>query len=126
MAKVVHDDVLDGAWDIIRNNCTRMTACAGQPASFAAANIGGANFLADVTMAATDFTKANGDTSGRKVTAAQKTGVTVDNSGTADHVALLDVTLSKLLYVTTATSQALTAGNTMTFNAWDAEIADPT
>lgn len=81
--------------------------------------------LADVAMAGTDFTHANGDTSGRKTTVGQKTGVTVDASGTADHVALLDTTNKKLLYVTTATSQALTAGNTLTFNAWDVEIADP-
>jgi hypothetical protein len=32
---------------------------------------------------------------------------------------------SALLYVTTCTSQALTAGNTVTVPAWDIEIADP-
>lgn len=123
MAKTVHDDVLDGALNIVKNNCTRMTACSAQPTTYTEANATYA--LADVTMAAGDFTLANGDTSGRKLTVAQKTGVTVDASGTANHVALLDVTNSKLLYVTTCSNQALTAGNTMTFNAWDIEIADP-
>ena len=81
--------------------------------------------LADAAMAGTDFTIADGDTSGRKTTIGPKSGVTVAASGTADHVALLDTTTKTLLYVTTATSQALTAGNTLTFDAWDVEIADP-
>lgn len=81
--------------------------------------------LADTAMAGTDFTHADGDTSGRKTSVSQKTGVPVDASGTADHVALLDTTAKRLLYVTTATSQTLTAGNTLTLNGWDIEIADP-
>lgn len=124
MAKSVHDDVLDGALNIIKNNCTRMVACSAQPTTYTEANATYA--LADVTMASGDFTNANGDTSGRKTTVAAKSSVTVDTSGTANNVALLDVTNSKLLYVTTCTSQALTSGNTVNFPAWDIEIADPT
>jgi hypothetical protein len=124
MAKAVHDDVLDGAHDIIRNNCTRMVACSAQPTTYTEGNSTYA--LADVTMASGDFTKANGDVSGRKLTVAAKSGVTVDTSGSATHIALLDVTNSKLLYVTTCTTQALTSGNTVNFPAWDIEIADPT
>lgn len=126
MAKAVHDDVLDGAHDIIRNNATRMVACSAQPTTYTEGN---ATFaLADVTMASGDFTKANGDTSGRKVTVGAKSSVLIDTTGTATHVALLDVTNSKLLYVTTCTSQALTANgsNTVNFPAWDIELADPT
>jgi N-acetylglucosamine-6-phosphate deacetylase len=123
VAKSVHDDVLDGALNIIKNNCTRMVACSTQPTTYTEGN---ATFaLADVTMASGDFTAANGDTSGRKLTIAAKSSVTVDTSGTFQHVALLDVTNSKLLYVTTGTSQALTSGNTINFPAWDIEIADP-
>lgn len=126
MAKAVHDDVLDGAHDIIRNNATRMVACSAQPTTYTEGN---ATFaLADVTMASGDFTKANGDTSGRKMTVGAKSSVLIDTTGTATHVALLDVTNSKLLYVTTCTSQALTANgsNTVNFPAWDIELADPT
>lgn len=126
MAKAVHDDVLDGAHDIIRNNATRMVACSAQPTTYTEGN---ATFaLADVTMSSSDFTKANGDTSGRKLTVGAKSSVLIDTTGTATHVALLDVTNSKLLYVTTCTSQALTANgsNTVNFPAWDIELADPT
>lgn len=125
MAKAAHDDVMDGALLVIKNNVTRQVACSAQPTTFTEANATYA--LADVTMASGDFTIANGDTSGRKVTVAAKSGVLIDTSGTANHVALLDVTNSKLLLVTTCTSQALTANgsNTVNFPAWDDEIADP-
>lgn len=125
MAKFAHDDVMDGALNILKNNVTRMTACSAQPTTYAEGNATYA--LADVTMASGDFTLANGDTSGRKVTIAAKSGVLIDTSGTATHVAALDVANSKLLYVTTCTSQALTANgsNTVSFPAWDIEIGDP-
>jgi|SRR6185369_11509816 len=122
MAKSVADSVLDGAFDIL-DQATIMTACSAEPTTRTEAVTTFA--LADVAMTPnTDFTKANGDTSGRKCTVAAKSGVTVDSSGTANHVALCDG--STLLYVTTCTSQALTAANTMNFPAWKIEIADPT
>ena len=124
MAKTVHDDVLDGALNIIKNNCTRMVACSAQPTTYTEGNATYA--LADVTVASGDFTAANGDTSGRKLTVAAKTGVTVDSSGTVTHVCLLDVTNSKLLYVTTTTSQGVSSGGTVDFGSWKIEIADPT
>jgi hypothetical protein len=126
MAKTVHSDVLDGALNILKNNVTRQVACSAQPTTFAEANATYA--LADVTLASADFTNANGDTSGRKTTVAAKSGVLIDATGTATHVALLDVTNSKLLYVTTCTSQALTANgsNTVNFPSWKIEIAAPT
>lgn len=126
MAKTVHDDVLDGALNILKNNVTRMTVCSSQPTTYAEANATYA--LADVTLSSTDFTNANGDSSGRKTTVGAQSSVLIDTSGTATHVALLNVSNSKLLYVTTCTSQALTANgsNTVNFPAWDIEIADPT
>ena len=126
MAKTVHDDVMDAALNYIKNNATRQVACSAQPTTYAEANATYA--LADVTMASTDFTIANGDVSGRKLTVAAKSGVLIDTSGTATYVALLDVTNSKLLAVTSCTSLALTANgsNTVNFPAWDHEFTDPT
>ncbi len=125
MGKKVDDSVLDAALNEIKNKCNLMTACAGEPANFTAANVGGANFLADVAMIGTDFTVSNGDVNGRKVAIASKAGITVDNTGTADHVALLDTVGSVLLYVTTSTALGLTSGSSLTLGAWDVEIADP-
>lgn len=122
VAKSVHDDVLDAAFDVV-DQANLMTACSSQPTTRTEAVTTFA--LADVAMTVnTDYTKADGDTSGRKVTVAAKSGVTIDTSGTATHVALVDG--SRLLYVTTCTSQALTSGGTVDFPAWDIEIADPT
>lgn len=122
MAKSVHDNVLDGAFDVL-DQADIMTACSAEPTTRTEAVT---TFkLADVAMTPnTDYTKANGDTSGRKVTVAAKSSVPVDTSGSATHIALCDAT--RLLYVTTCTSQALTAGNTVNFPAWDIEILDPT
>lgn len=124
MAKATPDAVLDKILDEIAT-ATRMVACSAQPTTYTEANATYA--LADVTMAGGDFTKANGDSSGRKVTMGAKSSVLIDASGTATHVALVRVSDSALLYVTTCTSQALTANgsNTVNFPAWKVEIADP-
>ena len=122
MAKSVHDSVLDGAWGVLDDG-DMMTVCSAEPTTVAEART---TFkLADVAMTpVTDYTKANGDTNGRKCTMAAKSAVPVDTTGTATHVAISTATV--LLYVTTCTSQALTSGNTVNIPAWDAEIADPT
>lgn len=124
MAKAAPDIIMDGALDIIAT-ATRQIACSAQPTTYTEANATYA--LADVTMAGGDFTKANGDTSGRKVTMGAKSSVLIDASGTATHIALVRVSDTALIYVTTCTSQALTANgsNTVNFPAWDIEIADP-
>lgn len=124
MAKWANDLVMDAALDEIAT-ATRMDVCSAQPANFAGI---AAVALADVTLDSGDFSKANGDTSGRKVTVAAQNGILIDASGTATHVALSRVSDSTLLLVTTCTSQALTANGSNTVNvpAFDDEIADPT
>lgn len=123
MAKWANDDVMDVALDEIAKANT-LHICTSQPATRAAAI---SSSLADIALTPGDgngdYTIANGDTSGRKVTIASQDNFLVDTTGTATHVALIDAT--RLLYVTTCTSQVLTAGNTVTVPAWDAEIADP-
>lgn len=123
MGKAAPDATLDALADYI-DQSNIMHVCSAEPANYAGI---AAVSLADVAMTPdTDFTKANGDTNGRKVTVAAKSGVTVDNSGTANHVVLARSTDSTLRYVTTCTSQVLTAGNTVNVPAWDIETADPT
>lgn len=125
MAKACADSVLDGLLDIVATS-TKQIACSAQPTTYAEANATYA--LADIVIDGTDFTKANGDTNGRKTTIAAQSSVLIDTSGTATHIALVITGSSTLLYVTTCTSQALTANgsNTVNFPAWDIEVADPT
>jgi uncharacterized membrane protein len=121
MSKFTPTVVLDAALDKIAT-ATIMTLCSAQPTTRTEAVTTFA--LASVTMASGDFTKAAGDTSGRKVTMAAKSGISVTASGTATHVALCDGT--QVLHVTTVTSQAVTSGNTANIAAWKAEFADVT
>lgn len=120
MAKASPDITIDPALAATAG-ATLMTVCSAQPTTRAQAIT---TFkLADVVMAGADFAIANGDVSGRKVTVAQKADVPIDTTGTATHVALVNATA--LLDVTTTTSQALTAGGTVTIPVWKREIADP-
>lgn len=124
MAKAIPDAILDKTLDEIAT-ATRQILCSAQPTTYTEANSTYA--LADVTLSGADFTKANGDTNGRKVTIGAKSSVLIDASGTGNHIALVRVSDTTLIYVTTCTSQAVTANgsNTVNFPAWDIELADP-
>lgn len=123
MAKQAPDISIDAYFDFL-DQCDRMYVCSSEPANFAAI---AAATLATATMTPdTDYTKANGDVSGRKMTTAAKNGVSVTATGTATHIVLGRTTDSTLRYVTTCTSQALTSGNTVNIPAWKVEVADPT
>ncbi len=122
MGKACDTSVQDGALNVIKTNVTRMVATVGQPASFALAVSG---TLVQATMSTGDFTLAAGVVSGRRVSVAGKAGLTVATAGTADHVSLLDITNSKLLYTTTCPGVALTAGATCSIAVFDIEIQAP-
>lgn len=122
MAKAMNDAGADAALDYW-TDADLMIACSAQPTSYAEATSTYA--LADVAMAGGDFTKTNGDTSGRKVTVAAKSAVDVDVTGDTTHVALVKTGDTTLRYVTTCATVALDASGTVNFGAWDIEIADP-
>lgn len=120
MAKVASIDVLDAGLDVIAE-ATQLIVCAGEPDSRADALT---RALAESeTLTGGSFSKAAGAVSGRRTTVAAQNDLTIDDSGTADHVALIDST--RLIYVTTAPSQVLTEGGSVSVAAWDVEIRDP-
>ncbi len=122
MGKSATDAVLDGTLDIIALG-TILTVCNAEPTTYTEAVT---TFkLADVVIDSGDFTKANGDTNGRKITVGQQATVPIDSSGTATHVAIATTSGTLLRVVTTCTSQALTSGGTVTVPAFDFEISDP-
>ena len=125
MAKWANDNVMDAALDYIAT-ADRLFVCKDQPSDYADA--ASTEDLATVTLTPGsgngDYTIAD-DTSGRKVTIAEQATITVDHTGTATHIALGIAGSSTLVYVTTCTSQALTAGNTVTVPAWKIGIGDP-
>jgi len=124
MGKSVHNDVLDGAWAIIKSATSgQITVCSTEPTTRSHA-------ITSYALAATAFTSANftgptsGSSGGRKLTVNAFNSVSVDSSGSAQHVALVDGT--RLLYVTTCTTQSLTSGNKVNIPSWKMEIGDPT
>lgn len=126
MGKLVPDAQLDAMLLILIANTDRIDVCADTPTTYANSTTGGAFSLGNVAVTAgvgADWSQAAGDTSGRKVTLAEQTGVSVTDSGTATHIAGTDGTAT-LYFVTTCTSQVVTAGNTMTINTFDIELAD--
>ena len=125
MAKFVPDSTLDAFLDIIANDGLRVHICSTQPTTYTEAittyNLGTVTTTAGDGNG--DWVIANGDTSGRKLTLLQQTGVSISASGTAAHIAITDAT-DTLYAVTTCTSQAVTSGNTATINTFDIEISD--
>lgn len=122
MGKSANDAIMDAALNETKTNATQIHVCATEPTTRTQAVT--TNNLASGALVTGDFTLANGDTSGRKSTCAAQTGLSITSTGTADHIAVTDAT--RLLVVTTCTSQALTSGGTVDVAAWDQEIGDPT
>lgn len=120
MAKRASDGFIDGGLDAIAGS-TAINICSAEPTSVAECD--SLSLIPAHTLTGGDFSKANGDVSGRKVTVAAQNGHTADASGTATHIAINDGTD---FYVTTCTSQAITSGNTVNIPAFDIEVADPT
>jgi len=124
MAKYQNDLMLDAAFDWVRARVTKINVCSTQPTNYTQAT--STYMLAQGTLTSTGITVTNGDTNGRKMRIASKTGLTVSVTGVAAHIALSGSTGSTLLLVTTCTTQQLTTGNTVNIPAFDDEIADAT
>jgi len=111
MGKYVNDAVLDAALDKIATT-DQLVICEGQPTTYAEATTdkgSGGNALGEIPVDSGDFTKSDGDVSGRKVTVAQQASIPVDVSGAWDHVALVDDSSSLLLLVTMLANSPITA-----------------
>jgi hypothetical protein len=120
MAKLIPDANIDLMLDIVEGD--EVHVCAGQPTTFAEATT---TFnLATQAISGANYTKANGDTNGRKNTLAPPAGTSITATGTADHVAVTTTTGSVLELVTTVTSQSLTSGGTVDIGSFDHEIGD--
>ncbi|NTV41800.1 MAG: hypothetical protein HGA63_00720 [Syntrophobacteraceae bacterium] len=122
-----HDDLLDNGPKYLKDYCTKVTLCNAQPTTYSDANTLSPTGmkLAEVTLTTTDFSMADGDTSGRKVVMAAKTGITPGANGTATHMAFLDTNNSKLLLVKQISSQVLSTSQSITIPSNRYEVRDP-
>jgi hypothetical protein len=121
MGKAISDSVFDASLDYIANNCVRLsiTADTTTPANMT-------NQIAFIAVASGQFSKANGDSSGRKITMAAVSSIAVNSTGVASHIVLSSSGGANLHVITTCTSQSLTQGNSVATPAFDFEITDPT
>ena len=124
MGKRLTDPLIDAIADAMAANLIEITITSAEPAT--ADLIEGVK-LADVVIDGTDFTKADGDTSGRKTTIQAQNGMSVANTGTATHVvAHAGVLVGSDMWITTCASTALNAGGTVNLAAYKFEAADIT
>ena len=86
MTNFVRDSAMDALLDDISGAVTELHICSGDPADRAAVIT---NSLGSVAIDNTDFTKADGDVSGRKHTLAQQTIASASASGTAAILCLI-------------------------------------
>ena len=131
MGKLCASAVLDAALQYLEDHVNWISVCETAPTTYehAHSNKGtGAGLVLAHSVTPTFTGPVAGDGGGysRKTAVDEEAVMTVDISGTADHVALVDTTGVVLLYVTTCTSQAFIAGNTATVPTWDIEIGSPT
>lgn len=133
MPKFVHHDALDAAFGWIADRGTVLAICAGAPASYAQATTTpatGGRQLGSISLTAGlgngDYSVTAGTSNGRQLVVAAQTNIAITASGTADHLALLDPTGSRVLLVTSfATPRAVVAGDTVNIGSFADHIADP-
>jgi hypothetical protein len=118
MAKLMPTAIIDTLLDLI-GAATELCICSTQPTTYTEAHT--TYMLAAHTLTGGDFSKAAGDTSGRKLILAAQTGFSVTNDGNAQHYALTITGSTTLLLVGTLTAQQIYAGNTVNFPATDVD-----
>jgi len=124
MAKLIPDAIIDLMLDIIgASNGDRLFICSAQPATYAEAS---ATYdLATHILTSGDFSKDNGDTSGRKLILVAQNGFTVDHGGEANYYVIGKSGDTSIRLIGTLTPQTLTAGNLVNFPTTDIdEIRD--
>ncbi len=123
MGKSLSDAVLDGTLDIAAGD--QISVCSAEPTTYTEA-ITTFKLAISTGVAGGDFVNADGDVNGRKMTVASQSAVTIDSTGTGNHVAITNLSGTLLKVVTTATAQLLTASGTVDIGTFKLEIADPT
>ncbi len=123
MPRFQNDSMLDAALNWIKDNTTQIWVLSSGTTSITYDNAKTWK-LAGNAIASTAFALAAGDVSGRKTTVAIVSGVSVTTTGDASHLCLVNTTASSVTYLTEASTQTITAGNSMNTGVFDIEIED--
>ena len=129
MPKSILPAILDLMLDYIADEGDQLCICNAEPTTKTEADTTymiAKSSVNDISATA----PAAGIVSGRRITIpenfAEGGALTITNTDTATHVAIIDSVGGVLLYVTTCTPQALTAAGSVTVPAWDIEMRNPT
>ena len=121
MSRYAHTDVLQNGPAYIAAHCDKVILMTAYTTVYATAN--GANKIAEAALVSGDFGFSGADGAAQVLTATL-TGKSGGNAlqgladGTNMHIAFVDTTTSKVLYVTEESSdQAITNGNPIQFNS---------
>lgn len=110
MTRYVNDNAYDAVADHIIAGATRIIYFDVFTTVYATAE---AAKLAEVAVVGGDFTKANGDVSGRKLTTAAKNSVPVTGTGNINHAALVNDTDTIYAIADTPSAEAVQNGDTV-------------
>lgn len=117
MAKYENPVIIDAALGYLQNNANKITIATAQPTTYAQAATTYA--LGTLGVASGNFTLADGDSTGRKITYGPGT-VVVGTSGTVNHIAFVATGgAGTLLFVGTCAPISVTAAGTVVIAAWD-------
>jgi len=131
--KAWHNNVFDNGLNHIDTNCNKMVLCKQPPTSFNEANNLDTDAppgykVAEVVMAAVDFTVQDRTGGGRECVVAAKSAPALDNSLGSDdlHVCLLNTATSEVTVITDETTdQVITTGNTVNIPSFTVFMPDP-
>jgi hypothetical protein len=122
MAKYILPAAIQAGFSHIQASLVALILCSTQPATYASA------IAANCRMGSTAFVAANATVSapagGNDISFAAMPSIVVSADGNIDHVALVGTTA--LLFVTTATSKAVTIGDQVNVPAFKDTISNPT
>lgn len=126
MAQWQNDAIFDnGTLEYLRLRATRVTLCSAQPSSYQQATSTTGVMLAQTgVLTSTDFTLGDGDSGGRKIRVAAKSGLSIVKTGTMTHAAWVGSSGSTLLAVTTVRNDSLYVNGLVDMPAHDFEMGD--
>lgn len=122
MPGFLSDTVMDVLLNYVKTNGDQLSFCSAAPTTYTEAHV--TYMLAEGALVSGDYTLAAGDVSGRKVTVAAQTGISVTTQGTTAYAAITDSGGSALLLYSPCTEALIYVGNTINSTAFDLEIQD--
>ncbi len=132
MAKWNSSHVVLSGVNYIVANANKMIVCKGQPADYAGAiatvtNKMGSWAMTTGTGVAADYDITIGANNSAVLEVKAQSSIICNATGVADHIALISVALTSLVYVTTISTQVVGAtGNLMNVSSWAITLKDAT